>query len=57
VVRGQCVELGADGMALVPLVEVLRTLTRTTPRINSLRCSELLGKGAWCVLLGSAQVQ
>src|SRR5947209_7710958 len=31
VLRGQCVELGADGMALVPLVEALRTLARTTP--------------------------
>jgi tetratricopeptide (TPR) repeat protein len=30
VLRGQCVELGADGMALVPLVEMLRTLARTT---------------------------
>lgn len=31
VLRGQCVELGADGMPLVPLVEALRTLARTTP--------------------------
>jgi DNA-binding CsgD family transcriptional regulator len=30
VLRGQCVELGADGLALVPLVEALRTLARTT---------------------------
>ena len=30
VLRGQCVELGADGMALVPLVEALRTLSRST---------------------------
>jgi len=31
VLRGQCVEFGADGMPLVPLVEALRTLARTTP--------------------------
>jgi DNA-binding CsgD family transcriptional regulator len=30
VLRGQCVEFGAQGMALVPLVEALRTLARTT---------------------------
>ena len=27
---GHCIELGADGMALVPLVDALRTLARTT---------------------------
>ncbi|WP_164704359.1 helix-turn-helix transcriptional regulator [Blastococcus litoris] len=34
VLRGQCVELGADGMPLVPLVEALRTLARTTRPVD-----------------------
>jgi predicted ATPase len=45
VLVGHCVEIGADGMALVPLVEALRTLARTT------RPDEL------AALLGPARVE
>ncbi len=31
VLLGQCVELGAEGLPLAPLVDALRTLARTTP--------------------------
>jgi hypothetical protein len=31
VLTGQCVELGAEGLPLAPLVDALRTLARTTP--------------------------
>jgi len=32
VLTGQCVELGAEGLPLAPLVDALRTLTQTMPR-------------------------
>ena len=32
VLTGGCIELGGEGLPLVPLVEALRTLVRTTPR-------------------------
>jgi hypothetical protein len=31
VLTGQCIELGAEGLPLAPLVDALRTLARTTP--------------------------
>ena len=31
VLTGQCVELGAEGLPLAPLVDALRTLARTMP--------------------------
>jgi DNA-binding CsgD family transcriptional regulator len=31
VLRGRCIELGGDGLALAPLVDVLRALSRTAP--------------------------
>jgi DNA-binding CsgD family transcriptional regulator len=31
VLSGQCVELGAEGLPLAPLIDALRTLARTTP--------------------------
>ncbi|HEY1921039.1 MAG TPA: AAA family ATPase [Streptosporangiaceae bacterium] len=31
VLTGQCMELGAEGLSLAPLVDALRTLARTTP--------------------------
>ena len=32
VLTGQCVELGAEGLPLAPLVDALRTLAQTMPR-------------------------
>jgi hypothetical protein len=31
VLTGQCIELGAEGLPLAPLVDALRTLARSTP--------------------------
>ena len=34
VLTGGCIELGGEGLPLVPLVEALRTLVRTTPEAD-----------------------
>ena len=40
VLAGQCVELGAEGLPLAPLIDALRTLARTTARTE---LAEVLG--------------
>lgn len=42
VLTGHCIELGAEGLPLAPLIGALRTLVRTTPPTE---LAELLGPG------------
>ncbi|MDQ1725812.1 MAG: hypothetical protein QOG52_2840, partial [Frankiaceae bacterium] len=42
VLAGQCVEVGGDGTPFAPVVDMLRTLARTTPAAE---LEELLGRG------------